>query len=253
MSITKKFLSGLSMHQWSRDCCLRPTTLFIYALSVTIFAFVYRGVSLLIIAFLNGVLGLATGLKKPYLIKLFLVFNSLTIWGVFISSLSVIKYGDPVITIGFLSIRSGVIDAIVHTAARLISISGATLIFISLTDPYGVIKSLENDLRLPKVIVFPLAYGLRLLPLMKKDLEEINLCRVQRGFSKYPFTPRDLSSLLKPLIAISYERAIWTGVSIELRGFSFRRPWRFGFELKLLDYVFYVMLIIQAITPFILS
>lgn len=240
------------MYQWVRDWRLRPTTLFIYALSITILAFTHTGVSLYLIALLNAILGFTFSVKKPYLLKLFSIFILLTVWSVFFSSLISANYGEIVLTIGSLGIRSGVINAVINVTARLAAIMGSTLLFLSLTDPYIVIKCLENDLKLPKTIVFPLAYGLRLLPLMKRDLDEINLCRIQRGYGRYPLSPQSLSSILKPLIAISLERAVWTGISIELRGFRYRKPWRFQFKLKFLDYTLYSLLVIQALLPFII-
>lgn len=231
----------------TKGASFRASTLFVYALTVAVLAFTARSWGLYILAVINFTLGITFSYKNGALIKLFLLFTALTIWGVFLSSLITANIGEPLVELGFLVIRGGVFKALINIGARLTSIMGSTLVFLSLTNPYSTLRSLENDLKLPKFIVFPVAYALRLLPLIKKDYEEVMLCKKQRGFGKTPLTPVEVLTTLRPLLSLSYERALWTGVAAELRGLGLRRPWRERCGLKTGDFVVYFILFLQIL------
>ncbi len=221
--------------------------LFIYGLAVTLLVFIYRsGYPLLLIMLINGLIGFSIGLHRHKYIVLVILLG---IWGVFLNALFVSNTGEPVYVLGSLVIREGVVDTVYRITCRLVAIAGAALILISLYSPREIINGLESQLRLPKIISFPLAYGLRLLPLMKKDLDEIKNMRRQRGYRTIPLSPRDYASLLQPLLSISIERAVWTGIAIELRGFRLRRPGYRGFSLNYMDYMFIALLVAQIFSP----
>ena len=221
---------------------------FIYALTITLLAFIYRsGTPLYVIALINGLTGFTLGVKRyRFIIVLFI----LSVWAVFLNALLVSNTGEPVLVIGSFVIREGVIEALINISSRLLAIAGVALLFISIYTPLEIIRGLETELRLPKIIVFPLAYGLRLLPVIRRDYEEIKLARRQRNYRTIPLTPWDIASYLQPLINLSYERALWTGIAIELRGFQYRKPRRIRVKLNLMDYILILLLSIQLIIPF---
>lgn len=231
----------------TRETPVRASTLFIYVLSVTALVFLSKSTGLYLVALLNFTLGVSLSYRNKTLIKIFAVFVLLTLWGVLISSLMMVNVGEPILNLGFLVIRRSVLNALINIGARLLAIMGSTLIFISQTNPYHTLKSLENDLKLPKYVVFPTAYALRLIPLIRRDYENLVMCRAQRGFRKTPLTPIDVLTILRPLLSLSYERAVWAGVAAELRGLNLRKPWREKMCLKKMDLVFYTLLVTQII------
>ncbi|MET1159519.1 MAG: energy-coupling factor transporter transmembrane component T [Thermoprotei archaeon] len=221
---------------------------FIYALVVTILAFVYRsGYPLLVLTIVNLLLGFPIGALRHKFITAMLL---LAIWGVFLNALIVANTGEVVAVLGPLVIRSGVVEAVSRIGARLTAIAGAALFFISLYNPYEIIRGLESELGLPKIISFPLAYGLRLLPLVSRDFKEIRLCRRERSYRVVPVTPGDIASYLQPLLSISLERALWTGIAIELRGFYHRKTRYKGFKPNTADYLVLAILLVQLLIPF---
>jgi len=155
--------------------------------------------------------------------------------------------GKPIFEFYGLVIREGVLTAFINVMLRLLSILGATLIFITQVNARDLIKSLECELGLPKTIAFATAVGLRMLSILERDLREIQLVRVERGYRRYPITPSDIGSFLRPLLSLGLERALWVGIAAELRGFSQRTTKRVGIKITYVDMCVYVLLIIQII------
>lgn len=202
----------------------RPSTsiLFIYGLVITLLAFVYRDpYSLLLISIPNAAIGFTLGFKRAKLIVILLLIS---VWGTFLNAILVANHGPIVCVWGPIIIRQGAFQALVQVELRLLAIAGAALIFVGTARPEEIIRDLEAELRLPKSITFSLAYALRLIPLMKRDYEEIMLCRRERGYRQVAYLPRDIKTLLLPLLSIAYQRALWAGITVELRGFRKRRP-----------------------------
>ncbi|OYT40433.1 MAG: cobalt transporter [Desulfurococcales archaeon ex4484_58] len=217
---------------------------FIYALTITLLAFIYRsGPPLVIVALINGLTGFTIGLKKHrFIAVLFLI----TVWALIINAYFVANTGEPVYVFGSIVVREGMVEAVINISGRLLAIAGAALILVSLYTPLEIIKGLESELKLPKIISFPLAYGLRLLPIMQRDYNEIRYARKQRGYRTIPITPNDIASYLQILVSLAIERAIWTGIAIELRGFHHRKTRYRGLRLKKIDYALITILIIQS-------
>ncbi len=202
----------------------RPSTsiLFIYGLAITLLAFIYRDpYSLLLISIPNAVAGIYLGYRRAKLIVLLLL---LSIWGTFLNALFLANHGQVIAVLGSLVIREGAIKATTQIGLRLLAIASAALIFIGSAEPEQIIRDLEAELRLPKTVTFSLAYALRLIPLLKRDYSEIMFCRRQRGYRRIAYLPGDIKTLLLPLLSIAYQRAIWAGITVELRGFRKRRP-----------------------------
>jgi len=144
-------------------------------------------------------------------------------WGTFINAIAVANTGPAVLQLGPLALREGAVKATLAVSFRLLAILGATLFFIRGSEPHELAKALTAELRLPKGLAFAISYAIRLLPLMKRDYEEVVLARAERGYRRIPFLPGDLKSFIQPLLSIALERAVWAGVSAELRGFRLRR------------------------------
>ncbi len=224
----------------------KPTTLFIYGLVITILAFISRRFEqLLILALVNTPVGVVLGFRR-YSVIIALFFIGLI--GLFVNALMFSNVGNPVLEFYGLVIREGVFTAFVNVMLRLLSILGATLIFITQVNARDLIKSLECELGLPKTIAFATAVGLRMLNILERDLREIQLVRVERGFRKYPITPSDIGSFLRPLLSLGLERALWVGIAAELRGFSQRSSRRVGIKITYVDICVYTLLITQVIT-----
>jgi len=201
----------------------RESTLFLYALGASLLAFVASSVkSLILPSLINGILGFALGSKKmPQ--KLLVALLVLNMWGAFINGLYFHNVGDEIISIQAVTIRSGAVESFLIVTLRFFLIVGSTLFMLGLVNVRDLIKSLERDLRIPSGIAFSIAYAFRLFPLLSKDLSEIRIARKERGLTSVVLSPKHLRSILLPMLNISYERAVWGGISAELRGLRLRR------------------------------
>lgn len=223
---------------------MRPSTLFIYSLGITLMAFIFRDpLEVSVFAVPNILVGLYMGVRRYRILIILFLFGYL---GLFINTLIVANTGDPVLTLYPLVIRSKAVNAFISIGLRLLSIAGATLIFLSLVEPYKAVKSLENDLRLPKGLAFSIYYALRLLPYIERASRDIMAIRRMRGHSGLVISPGNFTSILRQLLALLIERAVWTGVSIELRGFSVRKVRRTPYRLSRTDVIVFTLLLIQA-------
>ncbi|MGC8974886.1 MAG: energy-coupling factor transporter transmembrane component T [Thermoprotei archaeon] len=228
----------------------RESTLFLYALGISLIAFIANSVeSLLLPSILNGILGFVLGSKKmPW--KLLVVLLLLNVWGSFLNGLYFHNFGEVVVSTQVIVIKRGAIDSFLLVSLRFFLIVGATLLMLGLVNVRDLIKSLERDLRIPSGIAFSIAYAFRLFPLLSKDLSEIYIARKERGLTSVILRPSNLRSILLPLLNLSYERAVWGGISAELRGLRLRKvsgkkPLRLG------DLIILTALILQWIIVFI--
>ncbi|MEM1611323.1 MAG: energy-coupling factor transporter transmembrane component T [Sulfolobales archaeon] len=221
-----------------------PSIFLIYSLGVTLEAFILRDpLKLSILCIANLALALYMGFRGFKAVSLLVAIG---FWGVFINALAVANQGDVVVYLGPLAIREGALKAVIEITLRLLAISLAGLAFISLSDPSTLIRELVKGFRIPPGIAFSLSYALRLIPLVRRDYGEIVIARVERGFRRNPLTPGDIASILMPLLSIGLERAIWAGISAELRGLRLRRQ-RGGIELGLPEYLLLLLLSLQLL------
>lgn len=216
----------------SREGPLDPAVLFIYGLVLTLVLFIDRdALSLALIGVPNAFIGFALGWRKyKVLIALFLIGFA----GLAINALLLTNVGPAVLVVGPLIVRAGAVNTFVTIGLRITGIAGVAFLFVSLVDPALTVRSLERELRLPKGVCFALAYALRLIDLMSKDLREVQGVRTLRGYRSVPVTPSDIKSVLTPLLSVGYERALWVGIAAELRGFRLRKvskePLRIGWK-----------------------
>mgnify|MGYP001772847267 CR=1 FL=1 len=239
------------MKRESEDRGFSSTILLIYAVAVSLLAFALRDPIQMILPFIiNFLPGLYLGLKRYRLLILLLLLG---VVGLFMNALLVSNTGGIIFAWGFLVVREGAVRASLDIFLRLGMITGGTLLFVSLTDPRRVIRDLERDLRLPSGIIFALFYALRLYPLLSRDLEEIRMCLLQRSKKIRFLTPGELQAILYPLLSIGIERAVWAGISAEMRGLSLRRPVEKRLRFGVRDLLVVLLLIAQYIYSIILS
>lgn len=229
----------------------RASTLFIYGLVVTILSFIARSVNaLLLLSVVNAVPGIVLGVRK---FKFLLILFFIGLPGILINAIAFANTGQQVAEFMGIVIREGAVDAFIRIGLRLLSILGATLIFISLTSPREVVLALESTLRIPKEVFFPVAVGLRMLKLFEKDLFEIQAVREERGLRRIPLTPEDWRTVLQPLLGLGVGRATWIGIAAELRGFTLRRRGtRREKPLNIYDIILLILLVTQTISLFII-
>ncbi|MEM0025675.1 MAG: energy-coupling factor transporter transmembrane component T [Zestosphaera sp.] len=201
----------------------RESTLFLYALGISLVAFIANSInSIMLPSLLNGILGFVLGGKKlPQ--KLLAILLLLNAWGAFLNGLYFHNFGEVIISTQAIVIRRGAIESFLLVSLRFFLVVGATLLMLGLVNVRDLIKSLERDLRIPPGIAFSIAYAFRLFPLLSKDLSEIYVARKERGVTSVVLKPSDLRSILLPLLNLSYERAVWGGISAELRGLRLRK------------------------------
>lgn len=230
---------------------IRPSILFIYSLVLSMEAFLFREPSSIwMIAIPNLLAGIILGFRRyKLIIGLFLIGYI----GLFINSLIVSNIGEEVIRIWFITVRSGAVESANSIFMRLGLITGATLLFLSLSNPLDTVKALENDLRLPKGPTFSIYYGLRLFPLVERIYRDVRFMRMQRGYRGYIVTPNDLKTFLLPILSNLLDKAYWTGIAVELRGFSLRKRVGEQIRLEIWDYLILSILIIEFIIPFAIS
>ncbi len=216
---------------WSPRGGPDPAYLIPYSFTVTLLAVVEESPRALLVLFLvTGVPGLALGLLR---FGRMLVLLPLTVAGAFLNAmilyyLGVAGQGSPVVaSLGPLEVPWYAVNATVVIGLRIASIAGAGLLLSGLANPRDVVRSLEG-LGAPRGLVFSLAFALRLLPLLFAELGEVMAMRRQRGYRGVPVTPGDYATIMLPLLSVSVQRAVWVGVSAELRGFRPRRPARRG-------------------------
>jgi len=199
----------------------------VYSLAATLLGFYASDPrSQAVLLAFTGLPGLALGLLRFRLLVALIPF---TIIGAFVNAMIIYYLGaveDPgpvVAEIGPIRVPEFAVGSTARVGARILVFAGAGLLIASLVTPRDAVKSLSDELGLPKGFSFSLAFALRLLPLLKNDADEILLVRRLRGHRSPPLTPRDYESIITPLLAASLERALWVGVAAELRGYSLRR------------------------------
>ncbi|GBF08862.1 conserved hypothetical protein [Aeropyrum pernix] len=232
----------------------RPWALFVYGVLVTIIAIVGSGRELLATFLITGVPGFVLGFVRYRFLVLLI---PLTVIGTFLNALAIYytglarEPGDIVARIWVIEIPEFAVETTAVIALRVFSFAGAGLLLVSLVSPRDALRSLTEELGLPKGLAFSLAFALRLFPLIRRDLGEVMAVRRLRGYRTIPLSPSDYMSIIAPLLNVSLERAVWVGVSAELRGFRLRRVRRrltFGLPEAFLA----ILLIIQAAAVLIL-
>ena len=232
----------------------KPWALLAYSVGVTIIAVASSSWQTLAVTFLlAGLPGILLGLAR---FRFLVLLVPLTVIGTFINTMMIYyagvarEPGSIVFEAGPLEVPEFALETTGIIALRVFSFSGAGLLLVSLTHPRGALRSLSEEVGLPKGIAFSLAFALRLLPLVRRDLGEIMAVRRLRGYRTLPITPSDYSTIIAPLLSVTLERALWVGISSELRGFRLRRVKRRRLEAGLPEAVLVALLLIEVVAFF---
>jgi len=220
---------------------MRPHVLstFIYAIVITLAAFIVRNTLWLAIASLVSIIiGSIYGGRRILYMLLLVVIG---FFGVFLNALFFANTGREVASIGFITVREHAIEESVIVALRLLLIAGAGSVLALTHSSSEIARGLTRELGLPYSIALAVAFALRSMPLIKQDLDDIVFMRKQRGYGRIPLTPSGVSSVLTPLLSIGYNRALWGGISAELRGLRGIRYQR-SITLNIMDILLFVIL-----------
>lgn len=222
----------------------RVLTTLAYSLTLTGLAFAVNTIpALLILAVPPLVLMIIVGRRGTYWLVIAYLVGCV---GVLINALMFANTGEEVLSIGFLTIRSGAVQAFAVVSLKLLVIAGAGGALIYSYSPTEIYRGLLYEAGLPIVITLPLAYSLRMLPVVRRDLAEVMFQRRQKGYRTILLYPPHLASVLAVLLSINYERARWSGVNAELRGFRRIRPRRV-YRISEADLLLYILLAVQLL------
>ncbi len=201
---------------------------FLIALGLSLAAFVLENEAVLLALSLACLAASFKRLRRVYWVY---ALYAVGLTGVFVNAVLFNNTGSTVFHLLGYPVRSGAVEGFVRVSLRLLLIAAAGSWFITEYTPVEVARGLERELGVPKGVAYAVAYAFRLMPLVARDYREVEFVRKERGKRAVPVTPSDLASIITPLLRIGYERALWTGISMELRGFSLRRVKR---EFRLL-------------------
>lgn len=199
-----------------------PVYLLGYASAITLMAVVEEDPrSLAVMALFTGVPGVALGVARYGKLVMLL---ALSVAGVFINAMMLYYLGaveDPgpiVAGVGPIAIPWYAVYSTLVIGLRVTAIAGAGLMVSGLVNPRDALRSLE-EAGAPRGLAFSLAFAIRMLPLVLHEIGEVMATRRVRGYRRIPASPGDFASIMLPLLSVAVERAVWVGVSAELRGF----------------------------------
>lgn len=220
-------------------------------LTVMIYSFTLTGAAFMVDT-IPGLLALAL----PPLVLATLLGRGKMLWlvlayligcvGVFINSLMFANTGQEVVSTGLLTIRSNAVYAFAVVSLKLLAISCAGGVFIFSFSSTEIYRGLLYEVGLPILVTLPLAYSLRMLPIIRRDLAEVIFQRRQKGYRTILLYPPHVASVVATLLSINYERARWSGISAELRGFRRVKPRR-SYRVAAIDLLFYMLLAAQLL------
>ncbi|MEM0001809.1 MAG: energy-coupling factor transporter transmembrane component T [Desulfurococcaceae archaeon] len=222
----------------------RIPTLLIYAIAISSSAFVLHDIyDLIILAIPPLVLSVLFTRSK---IKWLMMAYVIGLIGVFVNALAFANSGEILLSIGSLEIRKNAVSAFTVVSLRLLSIATSGALFALSYSSVEIYRGLIHEVGAPTTLTLPLAYSLRLLPVIRKDLSEVLFQRRQRKYKTVFLNPIHFSSVVMALLAISFERAKWSGINAEIRGLRKIKPRR-QYKLGYIDIGFYIALSIQLL------
>lgn len=215
-------------------------TTFIYALVMAGLAFLEESViALMVLCVTNMFLAITVGRKRFLYI---LALASVGIVGVFVNALFFANTGDQLISVWWIIVRTGVVQAAFKVSLKLLLIAGAGGVFFYMYTPAEIARAFFKELGFPPVVAFPLFYAIRMMPVVVRDFGEVRNVWKMRRKRLIPLYPPHVSALLSTLLAIGLEKALWSGVAAELRGYSSLTTRR-SFKLGLGDVVLIALLV----------
>ena len=221
------------------------SALFIYAMWITILGVATGDPGkLAVTTLLTGIPGLVLGYRRYGML---VPLIGLALIGSFVNMVVLYNVGSPVFSLGPLTVREEAWRRTLGLSFRILTLAGAGLLFASAINPRDAVKTLESELGMPRGFAFALAFALRLLPLIYRDLQEVLAVRRMRGYRRVPISPGDYRSIIMPLLSISVERGLWVGIAAELRGLSIRPKRRFKPRFKRMDLALLVLALVQTL------
>ncbi len=202
-------------------------------------------------------------------IPLTVLYNSFKplIWIIFFSSVAHLftTPGEPLLSIGFLSLTVEGIQKSLILSTRLILIIGFTMLTSLTTSPVNLVEAISSLLkpfswlRLPvNQFSLMLSLSLRFLPVIYEEAERIKKSQVARGanFSSWSLKSKvnNVVSIIIPMIYSAIIRADDLAIAMEIRGFKIGekrtrlKETRFNF----IDLVILILTIIIFIITFFL-
>ncbi len=222
----------------------RILTILIYAFTTSTLAFIYRDLYDLLV------------LLAPTIILVFIYARRGLHWiiigvligllGLFINAIAFSNTGETVFRLFTIEVKTGAVHAFLVVSIRLFIIAFAGALLALTYSPIEIYRSLIYELKTPVIIAFPVAYALRILPVVKRDYSEIVFQRKQRGLKTNLLNPLDLASVVTLLMVVNYERAKWSGISAELRGLRRIKP-EFQYKPRIVDYILLTLLVLLVV------
>ncbi|MEZ0393659.1 MAG: energy-coupling factor transporter transmembrane component T [Desulfurococcaceae archaeon] len=200
-------------------CRMSVGLAFSIAVAATAAAFVLRGLPLAVLTIPAVVASVARRSRATLYIY---ALVAATAPGIFMNAVYFSNEGQAVFTILGHEVRSGALEGFANVFLRTVLIAAVGSWFVSSYRPMEVVRGLE-EAGLPKGLAFSIAYALRSAELVARDFSEVLDSRRQRGRKFVPLNPVHVAEVLLPVVRLSYERALWVGISMDLRGFRLRR------------------------------
>lgn len=159
--------------------------------------------------------------------------------GVAVANLLIVDTGDPrlLIDAGPVHVTVGAVAAAAAVSVRLLAITLPGIVVLAATDPLDLADSLVQQLRAPPRFAYGALAGLRLLPLLSLDWQQLRRARRARGIDagRSPVALIALSaSLTFALLVAAIRRGVRLAAAMEARGFgahtrrSVARPQQFA-------------------------
>ena len=104
--------------------------------------------------------------------------------------------------------------------SRVLAFAGLGLLFVLTTDRILLVRSLQQQLRLPPVFAYGLLAAWGILPNMMEEYKRTRAAFAARGIRVFPVSP----ALLKPLLVKSVRWSEELSIAMESRGFDGRVP-----------------------------
>lgn len=215
-----------------------------YALVLTGLAFISKNLTVLIALLAPPLtLMLISGSRRLLWVLLLFLIGEI---GVFLNALFFSNTGSVVLDLGFVSIREGAVNGFIVVTLRMLLITSAGNLLVFSKSPVDIFREIVFELGLSPYLSIPLAYSLRILPVVGRDLKEAVFIRRQKKEGVNPLNPLNFYSITLTLMAVNYERAVWSGISAELRGLKYFKP-RFNYRVNKWDLLLFTLLTTQLL------
>lgn len=121
-------------------------------------------------------------------------------------------------------------------SSRVVAYAGLGFLFVLTTDKIHLVRSLEQQLRLPPLFAYGLLAAWNIFPNIMEEYQKTKATFRSRGLNPTPFSP----DLLKPMLvkAVLWSEAL--SVAMESKGFngSIRRTEYYKIKVSILDVIF---------------